>query len=129
MAKTWVLDTETKGTGAHVAPLKREVRAAPQPLNLVRLHPPGTPRESPHADEGAPAAQPKRFKVVDVFSGSVLAEDVTVSAAVSALAGARKVMDVLVYVRDVPSARWRLLSLADTKALWELRERAQRREP
>ena len=41
MAKVWVLDTETRGTGAHVVPLEKVVRP-------------------PHEREPAPDASPKR---------------------------------------------------------------------
>ena len=118
MAKTWVLDTETKGTGAHVAPLKRDSGKAPEELSLVQLHPP----ESAKRAEQAPP-EPTRFKVVDVLSGRILAQDVSGGDAVRALRDVSKSMDALVYVREGERARWRLLSLADTRALWELRER------
>ena len=122
MAKTWVLDTETKGTGAHIAPLERDAGAAPAKLDLVQLHP--KPPAPASEDELQAAPQPRRFKVVDVFSGSVLAEDVDAPAALRALRSLRKPLDALMYVRDEDSRRWRLLTLAETDALWALRERA-----
>ena|SRR5205085_6691355 len=122
MAKTWVLDTETKGTGAHIAPLKRETRDAPAKLNVVQLHP---ERRTPAAeDELEVSPQPRRFKVVDVFSGGVLADDVGAPAALRTLRSLRKPVDALVYVHDEDGRRWRLLTLAETSALWALRERA-----
>ena len=122
MAKTWVLDTETKGTGAHIAPLERDAGAAPAKLALVQLHPTSTAPAG--EDELQAAPQPRRFRVVDVFSGSVLAEDVDAPAALRALRSLRKPLDALVYVRDEDSRRWRLLTLAETNTLWALRERA-----
>lgn len=121
MAKTWVLDTETKGTGAHIAPLKRDAGDAPAKLSLVQLHPERAPARE---DDLEAAPQPRRFKVVDVFSGSVLADDVGAQGALHALRSVRKSLDALVYVRDDESGRWRLLTLAETNALWALRERA-----
>jgi hypothetical protein len=123
MAKTWVLDTETKGTGAHIAPLKRDAGAAAPKLSLVQLHPPAS---AARAEDEQASPQPTVFKVVDVFSGQVLAEDVAASGAVGALAGVRKSIDVLVYVRD-ENGRWRLLSLGETNALWAMRERLNAR--
>ena len=122
MAKTWVLDTETKGTGAHIAPLKRRAGDAPAKLSLVQLH----PERGALAGEDDPgvAPQPRRFKVVDVFSGSVLAEDADAPGALRALRSLRKPLDALVYVRDEDGGRWRLLTLAESNALWALRERA-----
>ena len=125
MAKTWVLDTETKGTGAHIAPLKRDHRAKSRELNLVRFHPPAAARGSgSSAAERSVSAQAMRFKVVDILSTEVLVEDVTLLAALQALGSLRKAIDARVYVRRADGGRWRLLSLADTRRLWSLRERA-----
>jgi hypothetical protein len=123
MAKTWVLDTETKGTGAHIAPLPRAVGAEPSKLDLVHLYSRAARREPPAAPDASPAPRTKHFKVRDVFSGRVLAEDVTAREALRALRSVRKAVDVLVYVRDEDEARWRLLTLGETSALWALRER------
>jgi hypothetical protein len=123
MAKTWVLDAETKGTGAHIAPLTRRASSAPAELALVHLHP-GVPQagegETAHAD--APA--PKRFKVLDVLTQQTLAEDVSAVDAVRALASLRSPLDAFVYVRDDGTARWRMLTLDDTRTLFALRKRA-----
>ena len=51
MAKVWVLDTETKGTGAHVVPLeKAQERAEPAPPSRPRPQRPdrATPRPAKH---------------------------------------------------------------------------------
>jgi len=48
MAKTWVLDTETKGTGAHVVPLeKAQSKPAPKRRRVARPAPsqPRPPRK------------------------------------------------------------------------------------
>ncbi len=55
MAKTWVLDTETKGTGANVVPLEKVLRkpdapARPAPLPKRAAAPPRGPRRSPAAE-------------------------------------------------------------------------------
>jgi hypothetical protein len=115
MAKTWVLDSETKGTGAHIAPLPAGPRAPERELNLTRFRP-------PLRDAGAAAARrPRSFRVVDVLGNRVIAEDVLLAGAIEALRGLRKALDARVYVREPGSARWRLLTLAETRALWELR--------
>ena len=53
MGKTWILDTETKGTGAHVAPLEDqpEKTAAPRRRPRRSAKPAGTPpsRRKPKA--------------------------------------------------------------------------------
>ena len=68
MAKTWVLDTETKGTGAHIAPLKRGERAKSRELALVRFRPPTAAGGSASSDaKRSVSAQAMRFKVVDIL--------------------------------------------------------------
>jgi hypothetical protein len=119
MAKTWVLDTETKGTGASVVPIEKKLsrQRAESELELVDLG--GPPRQPP-----APAPrEPARFKIVDVLSSRVLAEHVGARAAVEVLARARSVVDVRVYAWAPERRRWRLLSLEETKKLWAFRER------
>jgi hypothetical protein len=118
MAKTWILDTETKGTGAHIAPLpgKRAHHAAPEAaLALVQLARPPRPEPEPEAPAQAP-----RFKLVDVPSGLVLGENLDAHATVEELAQMRSALDARVYVWAPERRRWRLLSLADTRALWRM---------
>ena len=119
MAKTWVLDTETKGTGAEVVPIEKKLapRGRERDLALVELG--GAPR--PASD--APSPQPTRFKVVDVASGQTLAEDVGVRAALVALGGMRSVLDARISVWSPERGRWRILPLGESKRLWELRDR------
>jgi hypothetical protein len=116
MAKTWVLDTETKGTGAHIAPLPDGARkgTGEAELALVQLTRPARP-----ARPSEPRAK-TTFKVVDVLAGEVLGEDLDARQAVETLGGMRSALDARVYVRRGPEARWRLLGLADTRRLWTL---------
>ena len=107
---------------ARIRSVERDRESTPSKLSLVNLHPPAGD-VPPSGAEATSAATPKRFKVVDVLSGSVLAEDASVKDAVAAVGTLRKSIDALVYVRE-DGGRWRMLSLGDTKALWELRERA-----
>ena len=120
MAKTWVLDTETKGTGAHVVPLSDRAPRAERPLAVVQLarppHPPRAPREEP--------AQ-RRFKLVDVRASRVLGEDLDTRGALAQLAEMSSSLDARVYARTRRDGRWRLLTLAETRALWELATREQ----
>lgn len=121
MAKTWVLDTETKGTGAEVVPIEKKLarRGRERDLALVELGG-GAPKPPPEA----PAPEPTRLKVVHVPSGTTLAEDVGVRDAVAALAGMRSVLDARISVWSPERGRWRILPLAEAKRLWELRDRA-----
>jgi hypothetical protein len=119
VAKTWVLDTETKGTGAHIAPLTKRGRGADgeRELALVDLERPGrqTPPQAP--------PEPLRFKVVDVMSSEVLAEGVSAREAVEVLEGMRSVIDARISVWAPERNRCRLLALEEAKALWSFRGR------
>ena len=119
MAKTWVLDTETKGTGAHIAPLQKRGQGGEREreLSLVDLERPGRTPAPP-----APP-QPLRFKVVDVMGARVLAEGASAREAVEVLEGMRSVIDARIYVWAPERGRWRLLGLDEAKALWSFRGR------
>lgn len=121
MAKTWVLDTETKGTGAHMAPLERADRKAGErrELSTVTFKRPGAERP-----QAPPARAKQRFKVVDVLSGRVLAQDVGAREAVQVLQGLRSVLDARISVWSTGARRWKILSLDEQKALWRLRDRS-----
>ena len=118
MAKTWVLDTETKGTGAHIAPLKSEPARGERELATVAFERPPRPLEPP----APPAA--RTFKVVDVLGARVLAEGVDARATLALLAGMRSALDARVYVWDASAERWRLLTLEEHRTMWRMREGA-----
>jgi hypothetical protein len=121
MAKTWILDSETKGTGAHIAPLD-DAAAKPRgerDLSLVRFKRAPAPTQEPTSPE------PLRLKVVDVMSAHVLGEDIDVREAVGLLEGMHSVLDVRIFVRVPKTGRWRLLGLDEQKALWRFRGRPQ----
>ncbi|HEX5225942.1 MAG TPA: hypothetical protein VFW29_12510 [Solirubrobacteraceae bacterium] len=122
--KVWVLDTETKGTGAHVAPMRNSPPSArtEQPLSLVELGPPDGARGASSAPEPQPRA-PLRFRVLDVMSSRVLVEDVGAHEAVAALERVPRAVDALVFVRSGPQGRWRLLSIEERRRLWAFRGR------
>ncbi|HWX95556.1 MAG TPA: hypothetical protein VNZ01_01800 [Solirubrobacteraceae bacterium] len=120
MAKTWRLETETKGTGAHVVPLEQapERAAAEQELATVTLQRP--PRV---IDEPEPLG-PLTFKVLDIRSSQVLAEGTDTRATVELLQDVGSVVDVRIYVWMQRAGRWRLLTLDEQRALWRFRGRA-----
>ena len=117
MGKVWVLDTETKGTGAQMVPLE-QVLTQPTP-RAKPLVAPGTRRRRGPA-EPEPRA-PRRFRVVDVMTRQALADDVSGREALAALAGVASPVDVHVSVWAPKAERWRLLTLAEKGALWERR--------
>ena len=94
--KIWVLDTETKGTGANVVPLESTLRKpapAAEPLYVP-------PKRAPRPPEPPAPRPPRAYKIVDVTSGEVLAEDVDTRAAIRVLEGLGSVVDVRIYVWD-----------------------------
>lgn len=115
----WVLDTHTKGTGANMVPLDRVLRRGAEQVPGFVL----PERKRPDSPSTEPR-KPYRFKVVDVMTRQVLAEDVDARDAVGALEGARSIVDVTIYVRDDVAGRWRRLAFGEMKALWD-----QRRPP
>lgn len=118
MAKTWVLDTETKGTGAHIKPLDaKRSREVERGLELVELG--GPQREAGPAEQAPP--EPLRFKVVDVLGGRTLGEDLGAGEAVQLLEGMRSMLDARVSVRSPRTGRWRVLGLEEQRALWGFR--------
>jgi hypothetical protein len=118
MAKKWVLDTETKGTGAQMLPLEKVLRA---PAGKPARRPVAPPRPKP--DSVPDPAAPRRFKVVDVMTREVLAEGAGTRATVDLLEELRSIVDVAIYVWGERMQRWQLLSFAESKMLWDLRGR------
>lgn len=118
MGKVWVLDTETKGTGAQVLPLEKvSTKPAPAPERFVVRKPAPKPPEPPRARE------PRRFRVTDVMTGLQLVEDAGTRETVESLGGVRSVVDVRVEVWDPHRERWRLLTHGEQKRLWDARTR------
>ena len=117
MAKIWVLDTETKGTGAQVVPLEqvqRRRQRAPEPVVVP-------PKRRPRAPKPPAPRVPRRFRVVDVMAQEVLADDADARATLDALERVEHVVDVKVFVWEPRSERWRLLTLGEQQALWARR--------
>jgi hypothetical protein len=119
----WVLDTETKGTGAEMVPLdklqeRRRARASEARTTVLR-------RDAPaHEAEPAPeeTQEPHRFRVVSVMTGQMLADDVGAREAVEALRSAESVYDLRIYVWEPAEEDWRPLSLGEKKAVWAFRD-------
>jgi hypothetical protein len=116
--KVWVLDTETKGTGAQMVPLE-SVQKRPQAKE--HLLPPRARREKAPEPEPQPRG-PRRFKVVDIATRQVLAEDADLRATLALLGGVRSSVDVNVHVWEPEQEAWRRLTLAERALLWERRQ-------
>ena len=115
MGRTWILDTETKGTGAHMVPLEQATKrsSAMEPVYVPRK--PARPQEPQ-----APAPRtPRKFRIIDVMTRQTLADGSTAREAVEVLGGVRSILDVEVYAWDEQRARWRLLTVSEQRAMWE----------
>jgi hypothetical protein len=121
MAKTWVLETHTKGTGANIVPL--EEGAAPVPPEPSEREPLYVPRKPAPRPAPEPARKaPSRFKVVEVTTGRVLAEDAGVRATVELLREVPSITDVAIWIWSERHGRYVLLTHREQRRLWELRE-------
>jgi hypothetical protein len=122
MGKVWVLDSETKGTGANMVPLdkvlKKPAPPKPEPDFLRR------PRPEP-ALEPAPdpePRQPRRFKVVDVMTRQVVAEDADARSTLELLKNYRSLVDVDIFSWDRSRDRWRPITMAEKRTIWGFRD-------
>jgi len=118
--KVWVLDTETKGTGAEVVPLDKVLRKPGSGEPLV-VHAP--PKREPRPPKEPEPKRPREFKIVDVTTGEVLGEHLDTRAAVAALEGVDSIVDVRIYAWDHRNDKWVLLTLGEQRALWQFRGR------
>jgi hypothetical protein len=116
MGKVWVLDTETKGTGAQMVPLEK-VQKQPSPKPRRRRAP------APVREREAPAPRrPDRFRIVDVMTLQPLLEDATARETVERLNDVRSLVDVTIHAWDEQAGRWQRLSRGEERALWRLRK-------
>jgi hypothetical protein len=118
VGKVWVLDTETKGTGANMVPLDRVLRKGSNSVPGFVL-----PELKPPAPEDPGPRAPRQFKVVDVMTREVLAEGADARATIKVLEDVRSIVDVTVWVWQVERDGWRMLSLDETRTLWQYRGR------
>ena len=119
MSKVWVLDTETKGTGANMVPLDRVLRkpaSEPEKLRVLR-------RPEPPAPKPPEPRSPRQFKVVDVMTREVLAEGADTRTTVKLLEDVRSIVDVTIWVWQPETERWRMLTFDEARSLWDYRGR------
>jgi len=130
VAKVWVLDTETKGTGAQMVPLEKVLRKPASEPAPRRARPVPQPARREKEPEPTP---PRRFRVIDALSRQVLADDANAPETIELLRGVERPVDVSVYVWEPRPETWRLLTRRELSLLWDFRqrprERASRPEP
>jgi hypothetical protein len=117
--RTWVLDTETKGTGAQMVPLDAVEPKKEPGRDRMWVPPKRRPKE---ATPPAPPA-PRRFRVVEVVTRRVLQEDAGVRETLELLGRVERMLDVNLSVWETDGQRWRLLSLAEQQVAWDRRRR------
>ena len=121
---TWVLDTETKGTGAEMVPLERleerkRLRGGREPIRVIARDEPGAAEAAviePETERGR-----RRFKVMNVLTRQVLADDVGLADALDALRQVDSVVDANVYVWEPDDEDWRPLTMSERRTLWGFR--------
>jgi hypothetical protein len=121
VAKVWVLDTETKGTGAQMVPLEKTLKQPAREPVRRRARP--VPKSTPRKREAEPAP-PRRFRVIDALSRELLADDAGVAQTIEVLGGVRQQVDVSVYVWEPKADDWRLLTRRELGLLWDRRPQA-----
>jgi hypothetical protein len=122
----WVLDTETKGTGAEMVPLERlqERKRLKGERDAIRVIGPERERSDGSQRELEPQ-RPRRFRIVDVRSRQRVLDDADLSRALEVLSGVTSIVDVNVYVQEPGETRWRPLSISERRTLWGFREPAE----
>ena len=122
----WILDSETKGTGAQMVPLEKALKRPAEEPERRRARPVPKPARRENPPEPAP---PRRFRVVDARSRQLLAEDANAPDTLELLRGVEQQVDVSVYVWEPKPETWRLLTSREKSLLWELRRRRREPEP
>jgi hypothetical protein len=126
----WVLDTETKGTGAEMVPLERLLERKRQAGVRERIRVVGPKRnatEVPPEQEALRA--PLHFRVIDVRSRETLVEDEGISETLDILRGVGSVVDVNIFVWEAEEEDWRPLTMSERRRLWNLRSAPVHVEP
>jgi hypothetical protein len=116
--KVWVLDTETKGTGAEMVPLDKVSDPSRRGHGVIVVE-----GREPRPKKAVEPRGPRKFKVVDVMTQKELAEGTDLRATVELLESLRSSVDVSVYVWEEKAGRWQQLTQREQQMLWELRGR------
>lgn len=81
------------------------------------------PQKTPREPKPPEPAAPRRFRVLDVVTRAVLLEDGSVGEMLALLGTVEHINDVNLYVWEPGDERWRLLSIAEQRVVWERRRR------
>jgi hypothetical protein len=122
MPRIWVLDTETKGTGAEMVPLERALegkRSAPvrERISVIKRKPRRSAQERLEPAREREPRPPRRFRVVNAISGQLLAADACAREVSELLDGMRSVADARIVVWEPEDDAWRPLTLREQTLL------------
>jgi hypothetical protein len=81
------------------------------------------PKRAPREPAPPQPRPPRRFRIVDVATRAVLADDVGPRAALETLGDVRSSVDVHVFLWEPKAEEWQLLSLAEQRTMWDRRKR------
>ena len=83
---------------------------------------PRLPARAPELKPHEPR-RPRSFRVTDVLSRRILAENADARGTLDLLAGTRSIVDVTIDVWDPKAGRWRRLAHGEKSTLWNSRHR------
>jgi hypothetical protein len=115
MGTTWVLDTETKGTGANMVPLERITKRSSAPAHQFVVPERRPPQKKPTKPRTA-----RQFRIVDVMTRQELLEAGSARDAVETLRSVRSIVDVNLYVLDEERERWLMLPFEEQRTMFDL---------
>jgi hypothetical protein len=130
--QVWVLDSETKGTGAEMVPLERLVREKRLqkrrgPVSAARKRSVSEPGADPRAGEPGESQGPRKFKLVNAIKQELVAEDIGAREILELIENVPSIADVHIYVWGPYEERWRPLSLEEQRAFWSRRSQSTQR--
>ena len=79
------------------------------------------PKRKPRPPAPVEPRAPRRFRIVDVATRALVADDVGAREALEALGDVRSSVDVHVYIWEPADEEWRLLALAEQRTMWNRR--------
>ena len=80
------------------------------------------PKKTPREAKAPEPPVPRRFRVLDVVTRAVLLDDGSVRELLTLLGTVEHINDVNLYVWEPRDERWRLLSIAEQRTVWERRK-------
>lgn len=115
MGTTWVLHTETKGTGAQMVPLEKAQKrpSTSEPVFVPREH-------QRDAQQRTVPVEPRRFRIVNVLTRQRMLNSASIREALAVLRETRSLVDVTVFVWEKERERWRPLTFEEQRAMMDL---------